>query len=152
MSRAREPSQLQDMRASCRCRALGRHSTSQCRRCQAASGHVESGHTHFADAPCGDVVGVIMQDKLAVDVGLWGGIVPANAGDAKQLQDMWDLGVLGFKSFMPPSGLLPSLHHPDASTYRIHVVMVILTLKRQHWTSSMLNASASSKLCKQWAL
>ena len=54
-----------------------------------------------------DIFHVLMQDKLAVDVGLWSGLVPSNAGDRQQLQGMWDMGVLGFKSFMPPSGLLP---------------------------------------------
>lgn len=53
-----------------------------------------------------------LQHKLAVDMGMWGGLVPDNAGDAKQLGQMWDLGVLGFKSFMPPSGLLTSHHDP----------------------------------------
>ncbi|KAK9849798.1 hypothetical protein WJX84_011647 [Apatococcus fuscideae] len=45
-----------------------------------------------------------IKDKLAVDMGMWGGLVPDNAGNAQVLQDMWNLGVLGFKSFMPPAG------------------------------------------------
>ena len=39
-----------------------------------------------------------------VDIGLWGGIVPDNAGHHTTLQAMVDAGVLGFKSFMIPSG------------------------------------------------
>ena len=39
-----------------------------------------------------------------VDTGFWGGIVPDNAGHHNTLQSMVDAGVLGFKSFMIPSG------------------------------------------------
>jgi allantoinase len=42
------------------------------------------------------------QGKLRVDVGLWGGVVPGNAGElAGLLAD----GVLGFKAFLVPSGV-----------------------------------------------
>ena len=39
-----------------------------------------------------------------MDAGFWGGIVPDNAGHHTTLQAMVDSGVLGFKSFMIPSG------------------------------------------------
>ena len=45
-----------------------------------------------------------MQGELNVDAGFWGGIVPDNAGQHTTLQAMLDAGVLGFKSFMIPSG------------------------------------------------
>jgi len=45
-----------------------------------------------------------MQGELMVDTGFWGGIVPDNAGHHNTLQAMVDAGVLGFKSFMIPSG------------------------------------------------
>ena len=40
--------------------------------------------------------------KLWIDVGLWGGVVPGNAGE---LDDLLDGGVLGFKAFLVPSGV-----------------------------------------------
>ena len=48
-----------------------------------------------------------MQGELMVDTGFWGGIVPDNAGHHNTLQAMVDAGVLGFKSFMIPSGVAP---------------------------------------------
>lgn len=42
------------------------------------------------------------QGRCAVDVGFWGGAVPANAGD---LRPLWDAGVLGFKAYLAPTGL-----------------------------------------------
>jgi allantoinase len=55
-----------------------------------------------------------MQGELNVDAGFWGGIVPDNAGHHTTLQAMVDAGVLGFKSFMIPSGAAtrqPCDHH-----------------------------------------
>ena len=49
-----------------------------------------------------------MQGELNVDAGFWGGIVPDNAGHHSTLQAMVDAGVLGFKSFMIPSGVATS--------------------------------------------
>ncbi len=46
----------------------------------------------------------VLQGKLHVDVGFWGGIVPDNAANHSVLRDMLDGGALGFKSFMSPSG------------------------------------------------
>ncbi len=40
--------------------------------------------------------------RCVVDHGFWGGVVPGNAGE---LRDLWDAGVLGFKCFLCPSGL-----------------------------------------------
>jgi allantoinase len=40
-----------------------------------------------------------------VDVGFWGGIVPANARDAGEIAGMLGDGVLGFKAFLVPSGV-----------------------------------------------
>ena len=66
-----------------------------------------------------------MQGELNVDAGFWGGIVPDNAGQHTTLQAMVDLGVLGFKSFMIPSGAprdgfsllgIPSAGHSPIST------------------------------------
>ncbi|CAL5070835.1 unnamed protein product [Urochloa decumbens] len=45
------------------------------------------------------------QDKLYVDVGFWGGLVPENAFNPSALESLLDAGVLGLKSFMCPSGI-----------------------------------------------
>ncbi len=42
-----------------------------------------------------------MQGKLAVDVGLWGGVVPSNLG---QLKELYQAGILGFKCFLSDPG------------------------------------------------
>ncbi|WP_308128129.1 allantoinase AllB [Modestobacter italicus] len=42
------------------------------------------------------------RDRLAVDVGFWGGAVPGNEGD---LEALWAAGVFGFKCFLSPSGV-----------------------------------------------
>ena len=41
-------------------------------------------------------------DKLYVDVGFWGGVVP---GNTDQLSKLWDAGVVGFKCFLIHSGV-----------------------------------------------
>src|SRR5271154_210269 len=41
-------------------------------------------------------------DKLRVNVGFWGGVVPGNAAE---LRSLWDAGVFGFKCFLVPSGV-----------------------------------------------
>ena len=46
----------------------------------------------------------VVQGKLWVDTGFWGGLVPENAANATVLQGLLDAGALGFKSFMSPSG------------------------------------------------
>jgi allantoinase len=40
--------------------------------------------------------------KLHADVAFWGGVVPGNAG---QLRELWDAGVVGFKCFLVHSGV-----------------------------------------------
>ena len=40
--------------------------------------------------------------SIFVDVGFWGGAVPANLG---RLRPLWDAGVFGFKCFLSPSGV-----------------------------------------------
>ncbi len=42
------------------------------------------------------------RDKLHVDVGFWGGVVPGNTGE---LAKLWDAGVVGFKCFLIHSGV-----------------------------------------------
>ncbi len=41
-------------------------------------------------------------DKLYIDAGFWGGVVPGNTAE---LKPMWDAGVFGFKCFLGDSGL-----------------------------------------------
>lgn len=43
-----------------------------------------------------------MRDKLHVDVGLWGGVIP---GNLRELRPMLDEGALGFKCFLVHSGV-----------------------------------------------
>ncbi|KMZ69206.1 Allantoinase [Zostera marina] len=45
------------------------------------------------------------RDKLYVDVGFWGGLVPENAFNQTVLEKLLDAGALGLKSFMCPSGI-----------------------------------------------
>ncbi|EEE61915.1 probable allantoinase [Oryza sativa Japonica Group] len=45
------------------------------------------------------------KDKLHVDVGFWGGLVPENALNPSALESLLNAGVLGLKSFMCPSGI-----------------------------------------------
>ncbi|HEV8587348.1 MAG TPA: allantoinase AllB [Pyrinomonadaceae bacterium] len=42
------------------------------------------------------------RDKLHVDVGFWGGVVPGNTGE---LTKLWEAGVVGFKCFLIHSGV-----------------------------------------------
>lgn len=45
------------------------------------------------------------KDKLAIDVGFWGGLVPENAFNSSALEELLTAGALGLKSFMCPSGI-----------------------------------------------
>lgn len=45
------------------------------------------------------------QNKLHVDVGFWGGLVPDNAFNKSALEGLLKAGALGLKSFMCPSGI-----------------------------------------------
>ncbi|MEO5987581.1 MAG: allantoinase AllB [Candidatus Eisenbacteria bacterium] len=53
-----------------------------------------------------------MAGQLHVDVGLWGGVIPGNAGD---LEELLRSGVLGCKCFLSPSGVdeFPHVHEAD---------------------------------------
>lgn len=42
------------------------------------------------------------EGKLRCDVGYWGGVVP---GNTDELRALWEVGVLGFKAFLHPSGV-----------------------------------------------
>lgn len=46
-----------------------------------------------------------VQGKATIDVGFWGGLVPANANDPAALKKMLKCGALGMKCFLPPSGI-----------------------------------------------
>ena len=48
---------------------------------------------------------VVRSRALRADVGLWGGLVPANARDPGELAAMVSAGALGFKAFLSPSGI-----------------------------------------------
>lgn len=45
------------------------------------------------------------KDKIYVDVGFWGGLVPENAFNSSALEGLLNAGALGLKSFMCPSGI-----------------------------------------------
>jgi allantoinase len=45
------------------------------------------------------------EGKSHVDVGFWGGVVPANARRGEELAGMLTIGALGFKAFLVPSGV-----------------------------------------------
>ncbi|KAL0398604.1 UNVERIFIED_CONTAM: Allantoinase [Sesamum radiatum] len=45
------------------------------------------------------------QERIFVDVGFWGGLVPENAFNATSLERLLEAGALGLKSFMCPSGI-----------------------------------------------
>jgi allantoinase len=53
-------------------------------------------------------------NKLWVDVGFWGGVVP---GNVSELRLLWDAGVFGFKCFLVPSGV-PEFEHVEESDLR----------------------------------
>ena len=43
--------------------------------------------------------------QVAVDVGFWGGIIGADANRLRDLEELHDAGVFGFKAFLAPSGV-----------------------------------------------
>ncbi|KAL1216185.1 Allantoinase [Cardamine amara subsp. amara] len=45
------------------------------------------------------------KNRIHVDVGFWGGLVPDNTLNSSALESLLDAGVLGLKSFMCPSGI-----------------------------------------------
>ena len=44
----------------------------------------------------------VAKEKAYVDLGFWGGVIPGNASEIK---DMVQYGVVGFKCFLCPSGV-----------------------------------------------
>jgi allantoinase len=48
---------------------------------------------------------MVAEGRSHVDVGFWGGIVPANARSGEEIAAMLAGGVLGFKAFLVPSGV-----------------------------------------------
>jgi allantoinase len=64
-----------------------------------------------------------MHGKCAVDVGLWGGVVPGNAGE---LRGLWEAGVRGFKCFLSPSGVDEFTHVGEAELRRAVPVLAEL--------------------------
>ena len=44
----------------------------------------------------------VAREKISMDVGFWGGVVP---GNIEELRPMWGAGVFGFKGFLGDSGL-----------------------------------------------
>ncbi|KAB1206383.1 Allantoinase [Morella rubra] len=45
------------------------------------------------------------EERIYVDVGFWGGLVPENAFNSSALEGLLNAGALGLKSFMCPSGI-----------------------------------------------
>ena len=64
-----------------------------------------------------------LKGKLAVDAAFWGGIVPANARDAKELEALAQDGVVGFKCFLTHSGLD---EFPNATREDLEAAMPVL--------------------------
>lgn len=58
---------------------------------------------------------LVMARRIAVDVGLWGGVIPGNAAEIAGLAAA---GVLGFKCFLSPSGVDEFPHVSDADLER----------------------------------
>jgi len=60
------------------------------------------------------------QDRVFVDVGFWGGVIPGNLDDLPALHDA---GVFGFKCFLLPSGVD---EFPEVSVYAMRRAMAVL--------------------------
>ncbi|HYJ80148.1 MAG TPA: allantoinase AllB, partial [Longimicrobiaceae bacterium] len=80
------------------------------------------GVTTLVDMPLNSIPAVTTMDalrtkadaaegRIRVDAGLWGGVVPGNAGE---LRGMWEAGALGFKCFLVPSGVEEFPHVGEA--------------------------------------
>jgi len=83
------------------------------------------GFTAFFDMPLNSsppvIDGAAFDAKLLaarasarVDYGFWGGLVP---GNADQLEDLAERGVVGFKAFMSNSGIAEFVHADDVTLY-----------------------------------
>ena len=81
------------------------------------------GATSFFDMPLNSTPPVInkenlqakkllAEEKAVVNPYYWGGLVPENI---ENLKELYDNGVIGFKAFMPPSGI-DDFHHADDET------------------------------------
>jgi allantoinase len=66
-----------------------------------------------------------IEGRLSVDVGLWGGLVPGNAGD---LDPLASAGAVGFKCFLAPSGVPEFDHVTDAD---LRIAMPVLAKLRR---------------------
>ncbi|WJX22243.1 allantoinase [Trifolium repens] len=68
------------------------------------------------------------ENKIYVDVGFWGGLVPENALNTSILEGLLGAGVLGLKSFMCPSGIND---FPMTTIDHIKVGLSVLTKYRR---------------------
>ena len=64
-----------------------------------------------------------VHDKLWVDCGFWGGVIPQNANNSNELDDLLSAGVLGVKSFLIDSGIE---EFPNVSAEDIRKAMPVL--------------------------
>jgi allantoinase len=90
--------------------------------------------------------------QLHVDVGFWGGVVPGNSA---ALGPLVERGVLGFKSFLAPSGV-EEFPHVDESDLRealpVVAAMGVPLLVHAEWPALLREADASSdpELYQTW--
>lgn len=61
--------------------------------------------------------------RCEVDVGFWGGVVP---GNERELEQLWEMGVLGFKCFLAPSGVAEFAHVDERDLRRAMPVLARL--------------------------
>ena len=76
-------------------------------------------HPPTTDGPAFDAKLAAARASAVVDFGLWGGIVPGNAG---RLEELHERGVIGFKAFMSASGVDD---FPRADDATLHEAMAI---------------------------
>jgi allantoinase len=76
-------------------------------------------HPPTIDGPAFDAKLAAASASAVVDFGLWGGIVPGNAG---RLEELHERGVIGFKAFMSASGVDD---FPRADDATLHAAMAI---------------------------
>ncbi len=76
-------------------------------------------HPPTIDGPAFDAKLAAARASAGVDFGLWGGIVPGNAG---RLEELHERGVIGFKAFMSASGVDDFARADDAT---LHEAMAI---------------------------
>lgn len=91
-----------------------------------------------------------IQGRLAVDVGLWGGVVPGNVED---LVPLARAGVLGFKCFLAPSGVAEFEHVGEADLRAAMPVLARLRLPllvHAESPSELLPLDAPSREYRTW--